>query len=164
IPPLSPSTNTFGGQIDMLDPGIIFPTIKQFRIPIQYLANLMSAGDTKVIERVLKKMVAMRSYMRSVNLKQSFDQAILEDAGLTEETAVELYELSAIAKYNDRYVIPKSHREEAGNMYSGQGSAGYEFMEGCSGCSLGTEKYEDLYAFSEEYWSDLNGNTMDGRR
>ncbi|MCY7464094.1 nitrate reductase subunit beta, partial [Bacillus paralicheniformis] len=113
IPPLSPITNTFGGQIDMLDPGIIFPTIKQFRIPIQYLANLMSAGDTKVIERVLKKMVAMRSYMRSVNLKQSFDQAILEDAGLTEETAVELYELSAIAKYNDRYVIPKSHREEA---------------------------------------------------
>ena len=60
------------------------------------------------------------SYMRSVNLKQSFDQAILEDAGLTEETAVELYELSAIAKYNDRYVIPKSHREEAGNMYSGR--------------------------------------------
>ncbi|ASB89046.1 nitrate reductase subunit beta [Bacillus sonorensis] len=164
IPPLSPITNTFGGQIDTLDPKIIFPTIKQFRIPIQYLANLMSAGDTKVIERVLKKMVAMRSYMRSVNLKQSFDQAILKDAGLTEETAVELYELSAIAKYNDRYVIPKSHREEAGNMYSGQGSAGYDFMEGCSGCSLGTEKYEDLYAFSEEYWSDLNGNAMDGRK
>ncbi|WP_458412827.1 nitrate reductase subunit beta [Schinkia sp. CFF1] len=163
IPPLSPITNAFAGQIDDLSPNVIFPTIKQFRIPIQYLANLMSAGDTKVIEYVLKKLVAMRSYMRSMNLDKDFDKTILEDAGLTEKSAIELYELSAIAKYDDRYVIPKSHREEAGNMYQGQGSTGYEFMEGCTGCSLGTENYDDLYAFSEEYWSDLGGTAMDGR-
>lgn len=163
IPPLSPITNTFGGQIDTLDPSVVFPTIKQFRIPIQYLANLMTAGDTQVIERVLKKMVAMRSYMRSTNLNKAFDKTILEEAGLTEETAIELYELTAIAKYNDRYVIPKSHREEAGNMYANQGSTGYEFMEGCKDCSLGTENYDEMYAFSENYWSDLGGTAMDGR-
>lgn len=163
IPPLSPIINAFAGQIDDLSPNVIFPTIKQFRIPIQYLANLMTAGDTKVIEYVLKKLVAMRSYMRSMNLDKDFDKSILEEADLTEKRAIELYELSAIAKYDDRYVIPKSHREEAGNMYQGQGSTGYEFMESCNGCSLGTENYDDLYAFSEEYWSDLGGTAMDGR-
>ncbi|WP_017755492.1 nitrate reductase subunit beta [Calidifontibacillus oryziterrae] len=165
VPPLSPITNAFGGQIDSLSANVIFPTIKQFRIPIQYLANLLSAGDTKVIEGVLKKLVAMRSYMRSSNLGKPFDETILEEAGLTKDHVIELYELSAIAKYDDRYVIPKSHREQAGNMYIGQGSTGYEFMEDCSGCSLGTENYDDLYAFSEQYWGDLGGTgtEMDGR-
>lgn len=163
VPPLSPITNAFAGQIDSLSPEVIFPTIKQFRIPIQYLANMLSAGDTKVIEAVLKKLVAMRSFMRASNLGKDFDLSILEESGLTKESTIELYELSAIAKYDDRYVIPKSHREEAGNMYAGQGSCGFEFMEGCSECSLGTENYDELYAFSENYWSDLGGKRVDGR-
>lgn len=159
IPPLSPIINQFGGQIDHLDPNVVFPTIDQFRIPIQYLANLLTAGDTEVIKRVLRKMVAMRTYMRSHNLKKPFDDQVLAAAGLDQESAIELYELSAIAKYNDRYVIPKSHRENAGDMYAAQGSTGYDFMESCDGCSVSEAAGGDegLFAFSEQYWRDFSG-------
>jgi nitrate reductase beta subunit len=169
MPPLSPFINQFGGEVDNLDPAILFPTINQFRIPIQYLANLMTAGDTKVIERVLNKMVAMRTFMRSHSLGKNYDEQVLENAGLTKETAIELYELSAIAKYDDRYVIPKSHREKAGDMYVGQGSVGFDFMEGnaggCESCSVGSynSPEEELYAFSEKYWSDLGGSMDTGK-
>lgn len=163
IPPLSPITNTFGGQIDQLDPNVIFPTIDQFRIPIQYLANLFTAGNTEIVSQVLKKMVAMRSYMRSKNLNKNIDKTILERTGLTEETVVGLYRLSAIAKYDERYVIPKSHREQAGDMYNHQGTVGYDFMEGCNDCAVGLGTNEELYAFSENYWGDLNGTASDGR-
>ncbi|WP_214483554.1 nitrate reductase subunit beta [Bacillus sp. SM2101] len=162
VPPLSPMMDALGGQVDSIDPRIVFPTIKQFRIPIEYLANLLSAGDTKVIEGVLKKLVAMRSYMRSVNIQKSFDSNILESAGLTEQSARDMYELAAIAKYSDRYVIPSSHKEKVGDMYFGQGSTGYDYMEGCNDCSV-SENNEDLYLYGEKYWSDIQ-HAQDGRQ
>ncbi len=33
--------------------------------PVQYLANMLSAGDTGPVLRALKRMMAMRHYMRS---------------------------------------------------------------------------------------------------
>lgn len=157
IPPLSPIMNAFSGQIDNVSPEVVFPAIDQFRIPIQYLANMLTAGDVKKVQNVLKKLVAMRGYMRSKNIGKAFDPAILEAVGLTEETTYEMYELSAIAKYSDRFVIPSAHRERAANMYLGQGTAGYSFMEGCSGCGAGEEN-DDLYLYGEQYWREnLNG-------
>ncbi|WP_062356767.1 nitrate reductase subunit beta [Bacillus kwashiorkori] len=158
IPPLSPVMGAFDGAPDGIDPNVVFPMIDQLRIPIEYLANLFTAGDTEVIKSVLKKMVAMRSYMRSINLGKKPDQNILAKVGMDEKTMHEMYNLSAIAKYSDRYVIPKSHREKADNMHLGQGTAGYDFMEGCSSCSLNGNMEED-YKFGEDYWSELNGRT-----
>ncbi|HJV45041.1 MAG TPA: nitrate reductase subunit beta [Bacillota bacterium] len=155
IPPLSPLMGAFGGAPDGVDPRVVFPTIDQMRIPIEYLANLLSAGDTDVIRNVLKKMVAMRSYMRSVNLGKEPDMGIIESVGLTLETVREMYELAALAKYSDRYVIPSAHRELADNMYLGQGTAGFSFMEGCSGCSV-QHDFPD-FKLGDEYWSDLSG-------
>src|SRR5699024_7362586 len=60
VPPLSPFMKPFGEQLNSLDPNVIFPTINQFRIPIDYLASLFTAGDTEIIKNVLKKLVAMR--------------------------------------------------------------------------------------------------------
>src|SRR5690625_6531756 len=129
VPPLSPFMKPFGEQLNSLDLNVIFPTINQFRIPIDYLASLFTAGDSEVIKKVLQKLVAMRTYMRYKELNKEFDKSILEEADMTEEMAEEMYQLSAIAKYEDRYVIPKSHREDAGDMHARQGSAGFEFME-----------------------------------
>ena len=120
-PPLSPIQNAFNGLMDSLDPHVVFPAVEQMRIPLQYLANLLSAGNTEVIKNVFRKLIAMRSYMRSRNLGKSFDTSVLESAGLSPKEAVDIYELSAFAKYNDRYVIPKSHREQAGDMHYGRG-------------------------------------------
>ncbi|MGA8942959.1 MAG: nitrate reductase subunit beta [Thermoactinomyces sp.] len=154
VPPLSPVMDAFGNGVDGIHPQILFPAIDNMRIPVEYLANLFSAGDTEVIRSVLKKMVVMRSYMRSVQLNREPDRNLLSQVGLTEETLREMYELAAIAKYSDRYVIPSSHREKADNMFLGQGTAGYDFMEGCSSCAV-NPNLDDSYKFGEEYWGDI---------
>ncbi|ESU72596.1 nitrate reductase subunit beta [Geobacillus thermoleovorans] len=156
VPPLSPIMGAFDGGLDDIHPHVIFPAIDQMRIPIEYLANLLAAGDTEVIRTVLKKMVAMRSYMRAVNLGKEPDRSILEKVGMDEHTVKEMYKLSAVAKYSDRYVIPSSHREKAGNAFYGQGTAGYAFMESCSGCS--EYDAERFYSFD---WGDEDGRASE---
>ncbi len=157
IPPLSPIMGNLS-DTDQIDPHVMFPAIDRMRIPVEYLANLLTAGDTEVIRAVLKKLVAMRSYMRSVNLGQEPDKRILDEVSLSEQTVRDMYELAAIAKYSDRYVIPSAHREVADNMYLGQGTVGFDFMEGCSGCAVNHAVSGD-YKFAHDYWGDLHERT-----
>lgn len=133
VPPLSPITNMVEGKGAAATPEDIFPAIDDMRIPVQYLANLLTAGDTEIIENVLKKMAIMRSHMRSRNLNQTPDLAMLERFGMTEKDIEEMYRLLAIAKYEDRFVIPSAHREEFANLYSEQGGCGFTNMMGGPG-------------------------------
>ena len=95
------------------------------RLPIQYLANLLTAGDTKPVKEGLQKMAMMRSYMRSQITNQPFDTSKLERLGLTERQMTEMYRLLGIAKYEDRFVVPSSHKETYLDTYKAQGSQGY---------------------------------------
>ena len=54
-----------GAGVGSADPDDVFPAIDELRIPIEYLANLLSAGDEDVIRDVLKRLAAMRRYMRA---------------------------------------------------------------------------------------------------
>ncbi|TXJ06619.1 MAG: nitrate reductase subunit beta [Aeromicrobium sp.] len=114
IPPLSPVVDILTEQgHDAEDHGNIFGAIEALRIPMEYLAELFTAGDVEKVSAVLRKLGAMRSYMRDINLGRNSNAAIPESVGLTEEEMNEMYRLLAIAKYNDRYVIPKAHVEQA---------------------------------------------------
>ncbi len=137
VPPLSPVMNLFEGQGSIYNADEIFPALDEMRIPIQYLANMLTAGDGDVVRDVLKKLVAMRSYMRSVTVGKEANSRALEDTGLTEKAVSEMYQLLAIAKYEDRFVVPPSKREEFSNVYAEQGSAGFEFSEACNTCTTG---------------------------
>lgn len=53
----------------------------------------------------------MRSYMRDINLGREPREEIAEAVGMTGEQVYEMYKLLAIAKYDDRYVIPTSSPE-----------------------------------------------------
>jgi nitrate reductase beta subunit len=44
-----------------------------------------------------------------------------------------MYRLMAIANYEDRFVIPTSHRENAEDAYNLRGNCGFSFGNGCSG-------------------------------
>jgi hypothetical protein len=44
-----------------------------------------------------------------------------------------MYQLMAIANYEDRFVIPTSHREVGEDAYDVRGSCGFSFGNGCSG-------------------------------
>ncbi|MCM3782220.1 nitrate reductase subunit beta [Neobacillus mesonae] len=133
VPPLSPITNMVEGKGASCAPEDIFPAIDDMRIPVEYLANLLTAGDTDVITDVLKKMAIMRSHMRSRNLNQAPDLDLLNRFGMTEKDTEEMYRLLAIAKYEDRFVIPAAHREEFSDLYTEQGACGFTNMMGGPG-------------------------------
>ena len=96
------------------------------RIPLTYLANLLTAGDEAPIRLALQRLMALRSYMRSKRLEGEADIGVLEKAGMTEEMAEGMYRLLAIAKYKDRFVIPTVKKEKAFDLYQEQGAAGFD--------------------------------------
>jgi nitrate reductase beta subunit len=46
-----------------------------------------------------------------------------------------MYHTMAIANYEDRFVIPTSHREAHEDVFDLRGSCGFSFGNGCSGGS-----------------------------
>jgi nitrate reductase / nitrite oxidoreductase, beta subunit len=117
VPPLSPVVDVVANTgHDGEDAGNLFAAIESLRIPVEYLAGILSAGDTSVVTEVLQKLAAMRSHMRAVNLGETPNPAIVESVGMTEDQLLDMYRLLAIAKYEDRYVIPSAHQEQAGAL------------------------------------------------
>ena len=117
IPPLSPVIDTLTEQgHDAEAAGNLFGAIDALRIPVEYLAELFSAGDAQVVTDVLQKLAAMRSYMRGVTMKGERDAELAAAVGLTPEAMEQMYRLLAIAKYDERYVIPKAHAETAHDL------------------------------------------------
>ena len=134
IPPLSPVMNMFEGLGSSVDPEEIFPAIEQMRIPIEYLANLLTAGDTNHIRTVLKKMAMMRSYMRSLQTNRPVSKKFLDNLDMDVEVLEEMYHLLAVAKYKDRFVIPYGHKEDLMDLQLIQGSCGLNFNGGPGSC------------------------------
>ncbi|OXS61084.1 nitrate reductase subunit beta [Cohnella sp. CIP 111063] len=136
VPPLSPITNRIEGKGSALDPSDIFPAIDSMRIPVDYLANLLTAGDSELIREVLRKMAVMRIHMRNKQTGRVSDPALLETIGQSAQTVEDMYRLLAIAKYDDRFVIPPAHREQVADLYNEQGGCGLDFMGGPGACGV----------------------------
>jgi len=114
----------------------LWGTIEQARMPLSYMANLFSAGDKSKIVEVMKKLLSIRMHRRRVTVGDVAPEKVermLSEAGLTELSADEIYYLTSLAKFDDRFVIPSSHREQAIEMleFTGdvKGSTGFGFME-----------------------------------
>ena len=114
IPPLSPVVDAVTGTgEDAESQRNLFAAIDKLRIPIEYLAGLFTAGDTAVVDGVLQKLAAMRSFMRDINMGWDVDESIPQSVGMTGQEMLDMYRLLAIAKYDERYVIPPAHYEDA---------------------------------------------------
>ena len=107
--------------------------MESLRIPVQYLANMLSAGDTGPVLRALKRMMAMRHYMRSQTVEGVTDTRAIDEVGLSVAQVEEMYRYLAIANYEDRFVIPTSHREMAGDAFAERNGCGFTFGDGCHG-------------------------------
>ncbi|WP_422114977.1 nitrate reductase subunit beta [Brachybacterium sp. UNK5269] len=156
IPPLSPVVDVVRDTgYDAEDAENLFAAIDALRIPVEYLANLFTAGDVPTVERVLYRMAAMRSYMRDINLGNEPREGIANAVGMDGETMQDMYRLLAIAKYEDRYVIPVGHHESAHDLESsgtdcpldspggpGMGMSLPEESMGMSGPGYGTQRRE----------------------
>jgi nitrate reductase beta subunit len=130
VPPLSPiSAAVNAGQLQANGQ---IPDVSQLRIPVKYLANMLTAGDTGPVIRALERMLAMRSYQRGKHVHKRIDTAVLHQVGISQADVEEMYRIMAIANYEDRFVIPTAHREYAENAFNVRGGCGFSFGNGCS--------------------------------
>ena len=130
IPPLSPVADvTAAAGYDNADPDAVFATIDALRVPVEYLANLFTAGQAEPVRAALQKLAVLRGMMRAqqlgVPLRREPGQG-----GLSDADAEDLFRLLAIARYEDRYVVPPAHAEDAGRLLA---------QHSLSGCSLESE-------------------------
>ena len=130
IPPLSPvqsaaEAGKLGTEGDM-------PDVRSLRIPVRYLANLLTAGKDEPVISALERMLAMRSYMRAKTVDGVENEDIAKRVGLTGAMIEDMYHIMAIANYEDRFVIPTSHREVSEDAYDVRGGCGFSFGNGCS--------------------------------
>ena len=130
VPPLSPIQTAV--QSGMVSNNGALPDVSQLRIPLEYLANLLTAGDIQPVKRALERMLAMRAYMRGKSVDGDPDTAAIEQVGMPAAMVEDMYRILAIANYEDRFVIPTTHREYAENAFDLKGSCGFTFGNGCS--------------------------------
>jgi nitrate reductase beta subunit len=156
VPPLLPvmaslSEQKNKEQLDKLDPiskkwdddwlydtstEELWGTIDDARFPLQYMANLFSAGDTGKIKDIMKKIMAVRIHRRDKtvgDLDKENVKRTLKEVNLSADSADDIYYLTSLAKFDDRFVIPPAHREQAIEMIENtgdvKGSSGFGFIE-----------------------------------
>lgn len=132
IPPLSPvQAAAEAGKIPTREDSIM-PDLDDMRIPVKYLANMLTGGKEEPVRFGLKRMMAMRHYMRSKMIENKPDTSILDEVELTTDLVEDMYKIMALANYEDRYVIPTGHREETLDAFGESGGCGFTFGNGCS--------------------------------
>jgi nitrate reductase beta subunit len=80
------------------------------------------------------------------------DSRLLEDVDLSEAQIAEMYHYLAIGNYEDRYVIPTTHREDETGTFSERGGCGFSFGNGCSDGSTDNNMYEDTGQKSTHFY------------
>lgn len=128
VPPLSPIMSHIQNEEELSTDGYI-PAVDQMRIPTEYLASLLSAGDTDVIRKVLLKLTAMRVHMRAKNVggvSDVADSQLIQEAGMNIEEVEDMARLLGVAKYDERFVIPTGRREMKDDLFYEQGACSLE--------------------------------------
>jgi len=131
VPPLSPIQHAAdAGKIGVNGS---LPDVQSLRIPLGYLANLLTAGDERPVARALERMLAMRAFKRAQTVDGVTDTATLERVGMTADEVEEMYRIMAIANYEDRFVVPTGHKElSAEDAYGERSGCGFSFGDGCN--------------------------------
>jgi nitrate reductase beta subunit len=114
----------------------LWGTIDEARFPIKYMANMFGVGNEEIIKEVLKKQLAVRIHRRNItvgDVGNDFTEKVLKDVDLTQDMADDIYNLTSLAKFDDRFNIPPAHREQALDMLENsgdlKGSVGFGFKE-----------------------------------
>ncbi len=125
VPPLSPIMSQLVNEDDLSADGYL-PTIDQMRIPMEYLASILTAGDVAVIRRVLLRLTAMRAHMRQKNVGDLESSRLVREAGMSIAQLEDMARMFGVAKYADRFVIPTAKRHDEANLEYQQGACSLE--------------------------------------
>ena len=119
VPPMSPvMSNQTDGAIHHVSDDL-FHDIDQSRVPLQFLGNLLGAGHEGQVRYALRKQKAVRWYRRALtvgDVAMSLAERMLREADSSPEEAEAIYRLTSLCTFDDRFVIPPMHREEAIQM------------------------------------------------
>ncbi len=120
VPPLTPVVaNVKGGNFDVVQDDIL-NSIDNARAPIRYLANMFSAGNEEVLKRGLRKMYAVRYYMRLKtvgDVSEAMVTQMLRSANMTAEEAEDIYRMTTIPTFQERFIIPPYTREYTAELF-----------------------------------------------
>ena len=97
----------------------LFHGIDQSRVPMQFFANLFGAGFEGPVRHAMGKQIAVRWHRRAETVgdvdRATADRFLLEaDSSIEEAEAI--YRMTALCTFEDRFVIPPMHREQAIEM------------------------------------------------
>jgi nitrate reductase beta subunit len=109
--------------------------IEKARLPMKYIASLFAGGNLDLVRYSLKKQYAVRLFKRLDTVGDMDAAAVkraLEQLNMTEEEAEQIFRLTALPLFDERFVIPPSHREQAlqmlnEDMWAEKGGAGFGF-------------------------------------
>jgi nitrate reductase beta subunit len=137
VPPMAPvmAQKTDGSVENVSDN--LFHDIDEARVPMQYLANLFGAGQEGKVRYALRKQKAVRWYRRAVtvgDVEMRVAERMLREADCSIPEAEAIYRLTSLCSFDERFVIPPMHREEAIQMLEDplahKQSVGFGFIEG----------------------------------
>ncbi len=137
VPPMAPvMSNRQDGAVKNISEEL-FHDIDEARVPMKFLANMFGAGHEGVVRYALRKQKAVRWYRRSLtvgDVEASVADRLLREADCSREEAEAIYRMTSLCTFDDRFVIPPMHREEAIEMMSDprehQQGVGFGFLTG----------------------------------
>lgn len=137
VPPMSPvMAQRTDGVIEHTSDDL-FHDIEVARVPMKFLANLFGAGHEGKVRYALRKQKAVRWYRRAVtvgDVTMEVAERMLREADCSVEEAEAIYYLTSICPFDERFVIPPMHREEAIEMIDDplfhKMGVGFGFMSG----------------------------------
>ena len=134
VPPLLPVMSMSDGDVVRSDVETLFADVEKARAPIAYLGKLFAAGNDAKVRYALKKQLAVRLWRRHVtvgDITAEAAQRALVEADCTSAEADAIFRLTALATFEDRFVIPPFQREMALEMlddpHEHRATAGFGF-------------------------------------
>jgi nitrate reductase beta subunit len=137
VPPMSPvMARRTDGVVEHVSDDL-FHDIDQSRVPMKFLANLFGAGHEGKVRYALRKQKAVRWYRRALtvgDVEMAVAERMLREADCSPEEAEAIYRLTSLCTFDDRFVIPPMHREEAIEMLQDpqehKQEVGFGFLKG----------------------------------
>jgi len=119
VPPMSPVMASKENGTLKHSSGNLFHDIDESRVPMKFLANLFGAGQEEKVRYALRKQKAVRWYRRALtvgDVDMETAHQMLSQADSSVEEAEAIYQLTSLCTFEDRFVIPPMHREQAIQM------------------------------------------------
>jgi nitrate reductase beta subunit len=119
IPPLLPVLGYLEDGTYEVDAEDYFGSLDKARVPLKYMARLFTAGNLEHVRKTYERLWAVRLYKRAEqvgDLDQVHVDAMMEAAGLDAETCEEIFRLTSLSTFEQRFVIPPMHREYAAEL------------------------------------------------